>query len=291
MLRLPVCTAIAIAVLAAACPGFPGASGNLSAQEIWRTLPQPDATSFPDSDGEVDIGAFHIYYEVHGTGDPVILLHGGLGNANHWGSQVAALREKFQVILMDSRGHGRSSWDGRPFGYHDMAGDVLALMDHLEIDRASIVGWSDGANIGLDLAIQHPARLARLVAFAGNFSPAGLRSPPQGTTTMALYFKRAIAEFEQMSGRANELARFRQALSRMWKSEPRFTARQLGAIALPVAVLHAEHDEIVREGHSRQLADLIPGAELKVLANVSHFAMWQDPEAFNAAVVAFLTGK
>lgn len=195
------------------------------------------------------------------------------------------------VVIVDSRGHGRSSWDGKPFGYHDMAGDVLAVMDHLEIAKASIVGWSDGANIGLDLAINHPERLVRLVAFGANFSPAGLKSPPRGTTTLARYFKRAIAEFEQMSGRADELARFRKAMSRMWKTEPRFTAEQLRSIAVPVAVLYAEHEEIIREDHAKQLARLIPDAQFKLLRGVSHFALWQNPAAFNAAILEFLSSE
>jgi pimeloyl-ACP methyl ester carboxylesterase len=91
---------------------------------------------------------------IYGHGEPVILLHGGLVDSNYWGNQVPVLAKYYQVIVMDSRGHGRSSRDERPFGYELMASDVIGLMDYLKIQKAAIVGWSDGAIIGLVIAIR-----------------------------------------------------------------------------------------------------------------------------------------
>ncbi|MCA9863762.1 MAG: alpha/beta fold hydrolase, partial [Thermomicrobiales bacterium] len=91
-----------------------------------------------------------IAYAVTGAGDPVVLVHGGDANSEHWAFQVQALASQYQVILLDSRGHGRSPYNGGPLTYAQLADDVVALLDLLGIARAHLVGWSDGGIIGLD---------------------------------------------------------------------------------------------------------------------------------------------
>ena len=258
------------------------------AKDLWRTLPEPVRPPTPDATGTVSNDGAELYYAVHGSGPPVVLLHGGMGNADHWSGQIAALAATYRVITMDSRGHGRSTWDGR-LGYRLMASDALAVMDHLEIAEAAIVGWSDGGNIGLDIAIHHPARLSGLFVFGANFHPSGLKKPAAGNITFPSYLRRATADFAKLSSQKNRLGAFLKALRKMWRTEPTFTEDQLKAIALPVTVAAGEHDEIVRRDHAERLAALVPGARLVVLENVSHFALWQDPAAFNAVLKTFLS--
>jgi pimeloyl-ACP methyl ester carboxylesterase len=105
----------------------------------------------------------------------VILLHGGLANTDYWGNQIKALAPHHTVVVMDSRGHGRSTRDSRPFGYDLMADDVVALMDVLKVPKADIVGWSDGAILGLDLAMRHPGRVGKIFAFAANTVTSGVK--------------------------------------------------------------------------------------------------------------------
>jgi pimeloyl-ACP methyl ester carboxylesterase len=88
-----------------------------------------------------------------------VLLHGGLSNSDYWGNQIKALAPHHTVIVVDSRGHGRSTRDDRPYGYDLMADDVVALLDTLHIAKADIVGWSDGGILGIDLALRHPDRI------------------------------------------------------------------------------------------------------------------------------------
>lgn len=259
-----------------------------SAQNLWQTLPAPAPTPVPVATGTVAHDGAELYYAVYGAGPPVVLLHGGMGNADHWGGQVGALAATHKVVTMESRGHGRSTWDGNRLGYHLMASDVLAVMDHLDIEAAAIVGWSDGGNIGLDIAIHHPGRVSRLFAFGANYHPSGLKAPPAGSVTFPSYLKRATADYMRLSRQKNRLAGFLKALRKMWRSEPAFTDVQLRALGAPVTIAHAEHDEIVRRDHSERLAELVPGAQLRLLPGVSHFALWQDPAAFNAAVLEFL---
>lgn len=101
------------------------------------------------------------------------MLHGGLANSNYWGHQVRDLAKSFRVIVMDSRGHGRSTRDNRPLTYDLLASDVIALMKHLNASKAAIIGWSDGAIIGLKVAISNPDQLSGLFAFGANSHPIG----------------------------------------------------------------------------------------------------------------------
>ncbi|MEZ4712724.1 MAG: alpha/beta hydrolase [Caldilineaceae bacterium] len=117
-------------------------------------LPAPAAQGYVEHDGA------RIWYATFGSGQPVILLHGGLGHSGNWGYQVPALVDNgYRAIVIDSRGHGRSTRDGRPYSYELMASDVLAVIDALQLAQADFVGWSDGAVIALILARQTPARV------------------------------------------------------------------------------------------------------------------------------------
>src|SRR5262245_36697214 len=122
--------------------------------------------------GYVEHDGARIWYASYGSGGAgprVILLHGGLGHSGNWGHQVPALTDAgYQVLLIDSRGHGRSTRDDRPYSYELMASDVLAVMDALGMTRAAVVGWSDGACTGLILARQSPARVAGVFFFGCN---------------------------------------------------------------------------------------------------------------------------
>jgi pimeloyl-ACP methyl ester carboxylesterase len=120
----------------------------------WLTLPATPVLPQAKQSGYAPVNGIRIWYAKYGRGEPVILLHGGVANANYWGEQVPVLAKSYRVIVMDSRGHGRSTRDERPFGYGLMASDVIALMDFLQLGEAAIVGWSDGAILGLDVAIR-----------------------------------------------------------------------------------------------------------------------------------------
>ena len=126
------------------------------AEPRWQTLPPTPPPVAGATSGYASVDGIRLYYATIGSGPPVVLLHGGLANSDYWGHQVRALAPRHRVIVVDSRGHGRSSRDDRPFGYDLMADDVVALLDTLKIPRADIVGWSDGGIIGLDLACGMP---------------------------------------------------------------------------------------------------------------------------------------
>src|SRR5580698_8737550 len=145
--------------------GLSGAGGAV-AEDAWRTLPQPAALPAAVLEGRVAHDGARIWFATYGAGPPVILLHGGDASSDFWGGQVPALLSAGRrVIVIDSRGHGRSTRDGRPLHYELMESDVIAVMDALNIEHADVVGWSDGAIIGLVMAMKHPQRVSRVFAF------------------------------------------------------------------------------------------------------------------------------
>jgi pimeloyl-ACP methyl ester carboxylesterase len=217
-------------------------------------------------------------------------VHGGLANSDYWGLQVPELAKRYQVIVLDSRGHGRSTRTEQPIGYDLMASDVLALMDELHIAKAALVGWSDGAIIGLDIAIHHPERLTRLFAFAANSDPSGVKDVSQSPVFTA-YIDRASQEYEKLSPTPTGFKAFLDNISNMWATEPHFTADQLRAISVPTWIVDGDRDEAIKREDTDHMAALIPGAGELILPAVSHFAVLQDPALFNAALLHFLAGS
>lgn len=217
----------------------------------------------------------------------MILLHGGLANANYWGDLVPVLAKIYHVIVMDSRGHGRSTRDTKPFSYDLMASDVIALMDFLKIPKAAIIGWSDGAIIGLDIAIHRPDRLTKLFAFAANSDPSGVRDVNQSPVFRA-FIARAAKEYEALSPTPDEYQRFLEEITKMWATQPDFTAQQLESIRVPVWIVDGDHDEAITRENTEFMAKTIPGAKLLIQPGVSHFSFLQDPEQFNRDVLEFL---
>jgi len=131
---------------------------NITANSIpqWKILPTTPTLPKAQYSGYAPVNGIKLWYAVFGKGKPVILLHGGLANSNYWGYLVPVLAKHYQVIVIDSRGQGRSTSNNQAISYDLMASDVLKLMDFLKIKKAALIGWSDGANTGLDIAIHHP---------------------------------------------------------------------------------------------------------------------------------------
>lgn len=195
------------------------------------------------------------------------------------------------MIAVDSRGHGRSTRNAEPYGYALMAKDVVALMDYLKIDKASIVGWSDGGIIGLDMAMNFPDRVNRVFAFGANTTVSGLKPDIATSQVFNAYIEKAGQDYARLSKTPTEYQAFVDQIGKMWASQPNYTPEQLAQIKAPVAIADGEHDEAIRQEHDVEMAKMIPGAKLIILPGVSHFAMWQNPELFNQAALDFLLAK
>ncbi|TPM41930.1 alpha/beta hydrolase [Mesorhizobium sp. B2-3-4] len=240
-------------------------------------------------EGQVEHDGAKIWYATFGAGYPVILLHGGLGHSGNWGFQVPALVEHgYQVITIDSRGHGRSTRDGRPYKYELMASDVLAVMDRLRLDKAVVAGWSDGACVALILGMKAAERIAGVFFFGCNMDPSGTKEF-EASPTIERCFGRHRKDYVELSATPDRFDAFIEAVSLMMKSEPNYSAAELGEIRVPVAVVQSEHDEFIKDEHAAYLAGSIPASELIMLPDVSHFAPLQRPEQFNRVLLSFLS--
>jgi pimeloyl-ACP methyl ester carboxylesterase len=257
------------------------------AEPQWLTLPPTPSLPQAARSGYAPVNGIKIWYAEFGRGAPVILLHGGLANANYWGKLVPALAGRYRVIVMDSRGHGRSSRDDKPYGYDLMASDVVALMDYLKIDKAALIGWSDGAIIGLDIAMHHPERLTKLFAFAANSDPSAVKDVEHDPVFSA-FIARARTEYQKLSPTPKEYDAFLKQITKMWDSEPHWTSADLAAIKVPTWIVDADHDEAIKRDNTLFMADSIPGSGLLIQPEVSHFSFIQDPQQFNADVLHFL---
>ena len=165
----------------------------------------------------------------------------------------------------------------------DEGGEGRVLLD--------IVGWSDGAILGLDLAIRHPDRVGTVFAFAANTLTSGVKDDVEKNPTFAAFIKRAGREYQQYSATPNGYDAFVEQISKMWVSQPNWTDAQLKAITSPVLVVDGDHDEAIKREHTEYIAATIPHSGLLILPDVSHFAFLQDPGQFNFAILHFLSDE
>jgi pimeloyl-ACP methyl ester carboxylesterase len=262
-------------------------AAGANAEQQWMTLPPTPSLPKATQSGYAPVNGIKIWYATFGGGEPVILLHGGLANADYWGNQVRALQKSYQVVVMDSRGHGRSTRNEQPYGYDLMAADVIGVMDYLKIRKVAIVGWSDGAIIGLDIAMHHPERVSKLFAFAANSDPSGVADIAKSPVFNA-YIARAETEYEKLSPTPHQYKTFLAQITKMWETQPNWTAADLSGVTVPTWIVDADHDEAIKRANTEFMAAAIPNAGLLLQPQVSHFSFLQDPEQFNMDVMHFL---
>lgn len=262
--------------------------GAANAEDLWKTLPFP--TTYPEavSSGYSEVNGVKIFHAEWGAGDPVILLHGGLGSIEAFANQIPAISANYHVIAIDSRGHGRSSRDATTYSYELMTSDVLAVMDEMNIKKAAFVGWSDGGIISLELAINHPERIEKAFVIGTNYTTAGVDPAVETNVVFGNYVGAAGKLYAKNSPTPDQFDAFVGAIVKMWGTQPNYTETQLQSVSAPITVAHALEDEAILDAHAEKMASLLTGATYLPIEGVSHFAMWQDPERLNAAILDFL---
>jgi pimeloyl-ACP methyl ester carboxylesterase len=277
---------IAIATMILALGGSTTSQGLAQ----WQTIPTPPPLPRPQRSGFAPVNGIQMYYAVYGKGDPILMIPIGMADADMWSAEIPMLSRRHTIIVADSRGHGRSTRTEEPFSYDLMSSDYLALLDYLKIKKVALVGASDGAIIGLDIAINHPERLTKLFSQGANATPDGTfpdaADPTASKAASALWG----ADYRRLSKTPDQYEALHKALGKMWDSEPQFTATQLASIRIPTAIVMSDHEEWIKPAHARYIAHTIPGAQLVMLHNVSHYAALQDPAAYAKAVLRFVDG-
>lgn len=249
------------------------------------TPPLPE----PAEHGRVEHEAAHIRYATFGSGAPVVLLHGGLGHSGNWSHQVPALvAGGYRVITIDTRGHGRSTRDRRPFTYELLASDVIAVLDTLEVQTAALVGWSDGAIIALIVGMKAPLRTSGVVFFACAMDPSGLKPLDQPLPTLERAYRRHAQDYRELSATPERFEQFAAAVQTMMETEPNYSADQLAQIETQVFVVRSRNDEFIKPEHADYLVRTMPHARLVELEGVTHFAPLQRPHQFNTILLSCL---
>jgi pimeloyl-ACP methyl ester carboxylesterase len=218
----------------------------------------------------------NMYYETHGDGPPLLLLHGGSGSIpEKW---IPFFAPPFRVIAPEQMGHGRTAdLVDRPFHYHEMAEDTVELMRQLGIERAVVVGYSDGGIIGLDMAIHHPERVAKLAVTGANARFEGYTTENQEFVRSFDPWSEPVSEkYAQLSpDGAEHWPVVLERLKTMWAAEPSFTNEELQSIDAPTLLVIGDRD-IVTPEHAVEMFRTITGARLCVVPNAGHGTMPEE---------------
>lgn len=242
--------------------------------------------------GYVDANGVHTYYDEHGSGEPLLLLHGGLVDGDSFAQQTPAFAERFRVIVPDRRGHGRTADVDGPISYDVMADDTIAFIEALGIGPAHLVGWSDGGDVGLLVAIKRPNLVRRLVTIGSNFSADGLTREAAEAFRPDTPTSAVPIMHETWKVNAVEPDRFDAVLEKMqqcWFDYAIPTA-DLARITAPTLVMVGD-DDITRFEHTIELYDTIPDAQLAVIPGASHLVPLEKPDLVNQLVLDFLAAE
>jgi len=237
--------------------------------------------------GYADVNGLAMYYEIHGKGPPLLLLHGGACSIERPSMGIPLFASGFQVIAPEQIGHGRTGDAAdREFHYHDMAEDTVELMRQLEVDSAFVFGFSDGGMVGLDMAIHHPERVRKLAVSGSNFRTDAYREN-------VLEWLLTVAPEDWPQGFREDYERLSPdgpghwpvvlgRLQRMWSAEPDYTLEQMASVEAPTLVIAGDRD-IVTPEHSVEMFRAIPDSQLCLVPGAGHGVHAKD------TVLAFFT--
>ncbi len=220
-----------------------------------------------------------LYYEEKGSGFPLIMLHGNGEEHGYFEHQTDCFAENYRVIAIDTRGHGRSPRGEGEFSIKRFADDLYGFMTEHGIEKAHILGFSDGGNIAITFALKHPEMIEKLIVDGANLYPAGVKRRIQRPIELGYY---AVKLFAAFSSNAKTKA---EMLSLM-VNQPNIAPEELKKLNMPVLVM-AGTDDMIRQEHTELIAASIPGAKLVILPG-DHFIARNNSGAFNAAVRVFL---
>ena len=218
-----------------------------------------------------------LHYTCRGSGAPLLLLHGNGEDSTFFSRQLEHFSEDFFVCAIDTRGHGQSPMGTAPFTLSQFADDLADFMDEHELERADILGFSDGGNIALLFALRYPQRVRRLILSSANLYPEGLEP---------WLLESFVEERRQLRHSDAADKDYRIALLDLMLNEPHIDPADLAAITAPTLVIAGDRD-IVQFEHTMLIAESVPNCRLSILPG-GHDVAAMHPDAFDHAVYAFL---
>jgi pimeloyl-ACP methyl ester carboxylesterase len=239
-----------------------------------------DASSRAADDKFILANKINIHFKEFGKGDTVLLLHGNSESLESFSKQIPVFSTEFYVIAMDSRGQGYSDEDGKDLNYELMAEDVISFLDRLGIHQINIIGWSDGGNIGLILAMNHPDRIKSLSIMGANLY--------NDNTSVDMKVNKMIkGERDRLIKLNKSEDKFKIALLNLMLTEPNIKPESLDKIECPTLVMAGSKD-VIKEEHTRLIASNIKKSQLVIFDKGTHYEPTENPERFNKTVMDFL---
>jgi pimeloyl-ACP methyl ester carboxylesterase len=232
----------------------------------------------PTTTGYADVNGLHLYHETYGSGAPLVLLHGGMLTIDlNFATLIPTLATTHTVIGVEMQGHGRTANIDREITYPNLASDVVALLDHLGIERAAVLGHSMGGGVALELAVSHPDRVSAIVPISASVSKDGmhpdLSDPSTFETSPIMPTAQDFADFkeayERLSPHPEQFDAFLATLSRMDSDFAGWTDEQLAGISCPVLIVQGDMDFTVI-AHAGVMLAKIPGSALAVVPATTH---------------------
>jgi pimeloyl-ACP methyl ester carboxylesterase len=239
-----------------------------------------------------DINGLRLYYEIHGSGRPLVLLHGGLLTIDFmFAPMLPTLAARGQVIAIELQGHGRTADAGRAMSFDLLADDVAALLAHLGIEQADVFGFSLGGLVGWSLVMRHPEVAGRFVVASADYRSRDA-DPDEvpGPMPTDADFQAMRAAYEAVAPDPSHFDALGQQVGTMVNNDyVGWTADDLRAMETPTLVLVGDRD-FIRVTDAAEAADLLPYGQLAVLPGTTHMDMTRSPERLLAMVVPFLDG-
>ncbi len=232
----------------------------------------------------VEVNNIKMYYEVYGKGSPLVLIHGNGSSIKNMRYQIDFFSKHYQVIVADSRGHGKSELGNGKLTYNKMANDWAVLLDRLQIDSAFVLGWSDGGIIGLLMAINHPNKIGKLAIMGANLQPDSSAVYPWAIEMLKQETKVVNKMLAQKDTTQNW--KLQSELLSLLREQPNIKLSDLHEISAPVLVLAGDKD-VIREEHTLLIYQNIPKAHLSIFPGETHLTPVMNPELFNQTVYRF----
>jgi len=252
--------------------------------------------SNPAAGKYADVNDIKVYYEIYGEGEPLLLLHGNSGSIENYIYQIPELSKHFKVVAVDSRAQGRSTDSDKEITYALMASDMSELIDKLNLGKVNIVGWSDGGNIGLELAYAHPDKVLKVVAFGANYTHENWMAPPDSVVMapddpivvrISGMIKNLGTAAERLSADPSRMPVIKKKLEDLYSNYPNFTHDQLKTIDVPFLIVAGDHDVIALD-QTIALFTNLPKSELFIVPHASHLVPAENPDLINSEVIRFL---